>query len=203
VTEAMEKCQFNVAVEEIRNFTWHLFCDYYIEAVKDRLYNPDVYGQSKKLAAQYTLYEVLYRVLQLIAPVIPHLTEEIYQAMYAEAKGSPSLQVSPWPKYNPKLENDTMEETGNLAKAIISRIRQDKADQQLPLNAPATILRLYSGNITTADLINSVKEDLAGTLKIDKVEVYQEKRITGGQISPYDVYFQIEYGRDNRHERRS
>jgi valyl-tRNA synthetase len=203
VTEAMEKCQFNVVVEEIRNFTWHLFCDYYIEAVKDRLYNPDVYGQSKKLAAQYTLYEVLYRVLQLIAPVIPHLTEEIYQAMYAEAKGSPSLQVSPWPKYNPKLENDTMEETGNLAKAIISRIRQDKADQQLPLNAPATILRLYSGNITTADLINSVKEDLAGTLKIDKVEVYQEKRITGGQISPYDVYFQIEYGRDNRHERRS
>ncbi|TRO50218.1 valine--tRNA ligase, partial [Candidatus Bathyarchaeota archaeon] len=38
VTDAMEKCQFNVVVEEIRNFTWHLFCDYYIEAVKDKLY---------------------------------------------------------------------------------------------------------------------------------------------------------------------
>jgi valyl-tRNA synthetase len=203
VTDAMEKCQFNVVVEEIRNFTWHLFCDYYIEAVKDKLYNPDVYGKAKKLAAQYTLYEVLYRVLQLIAPVIPHLTEEIYQAMYAEDKGFPSLQVSPWPKHNSKLENDAMEETGNLAKAIISRIRQDKADQQLPLNASATVLRLYSGNIATANLINSVKEDLAGTLKIDNVEVYQEKRITGGQISPYDVYFQIEYKRDNKHERRS
>ena len=34
-------------------------------------------------AAQYTLYEVLYRILQLLAPVTPHLTEEIYQHMYA------------------------------------------------------------------------------------------------------------------------
>ncbi|MEM3668665.1 MAG: valine--tRNA ligase, partial [Candidatus Bathyarchaeia archaeon] len=43
VTEALEKCQFNIALEEIRNFTWHLFCDQYIEAVKDRLYKPEVY----------------------------------------------------------------------------------------------------------------------------------------------------------------
>ena len=42
VTEAFEKCQFNIAIEEVRNFTWHVFCDYYVEAVKDRLYNPDL-----------------------------------------------------------------------------------------------------------------------------------------------------------------
>ncbi len=52
VTEAFEKCQFNVAVEEVRNFTWHVFCDYYVEAVKDRLYNQDSNNQSKKAAAQ-------------------------------------------------------------------------------------------------------------------------------------------------------
>jgi valyl-tRNA synthetase len=38
VTEAFENCQFNTAMEEIRNFTWHVFCDCYIEAAKDRLY---------------------------------------------------------------------------------------------------------------------------------------------------------------------
>ena len=87
VTEAFEKCQFNIAVEEIRNFTWHVFCDAYVEAVKDRLYRPEVHGEAKKAAAQYTLYEVLYRVLQMLSPVVPHLTEEIYQTMYADAKG--------------------------------------------------------------------------------------------------------------------
>jgi len=193
VTDALEKCQFNIAVEEIRNFTWHLFCDYYIEAVKDKLYNPDVYDQAKKLAAQYTLYEVLYRVLQLLAPMTPHLTEEIYQSMYAENKGFKSLQVSPWPMYNPELEDETVEKNGDLIMAIISGVRQDKAEKKLPLNAPVKTLDIYSGSLETANVINSVREDLAGTLKIDNIRVHPEKRITGGQISPYDVSFQIEY----------
>jgi valyl-tRNA synthetase len=193
VTEAMEKCQFNVAVEEIRNFTWHLFCDYYIEAVKDKLYNPDAYGSAKKHAAQHTLYEVLYRVLQLLAPMTPHLTEEIYQAMYAEDKGFKSLQVSPWPKYNPELEDETVEKNGDLIMAIMSGVRQDKAENKLPLNAPVKTLDIYSGNAETANAINSAKEDLAGTLKIANVRVHPEKRNDGKQISPYDVSFQIEY----------
>jgi valyl-tRNA synthetase len=193
VTDALEKCQFNIAVEEIRNFTWHLFCDYYIEAVKDKLYNPDVHDQAKKLAAQYTLYEVLYRVLQLLAPMTPHLTEEIYQSMYAENKGFKSLQVSPWPMYNPELEDETVEKNGDLIMAIISGVRQDKAEKKLSLNAPVKTLDIYSGSLETANVINSVREDLAGTLKIDNVRVHPEKRITGGQISPYDVSFQIEY----------
>jgi valyl-tRNA synthetase len=193
VTEAMEKCQFNVAVEEIRNFTWHLFCDYYIEAVKDKLYNPDVYGAAKKLAAQHTLYEVLYRVLQLLAPMTPHLTEEIYALMYAEDKGFKSLQISPWPKYNPALENETVEKNGDLIMAIMSGVRQDKAEKQLPLNAPAKTIDIYAGSAETTNVINAVREDLAGTLKVANVRVHPEKQSDGRQISPYDVSFQIEY----------
>ncbi|MBN1357251.1 valine--tRNA ligase [Candidatus Bathyarchaeota archaeon] len=193
VTEAMEKCQFNVAVEEIRNFTWHLFCDYYIEAVKDKLYNPDSYGQAKKVAAQYTLYKVLHRVLQLLSPITPHLTEEIYQSMFAEDKGFKSLQVSPWPKYNSELEDEAVENNGDLVMAIMSGVRQDKAEKQLPLNAPVKILDVYSVNAETANVINSVKEDIAGTLKIAEVRVHTEKRSDGRQINPYDVSFQIEY----------
>jgi len=193
VTEAMEKCQFNVAVEEIRNFTWHSFCDYYIEAVKDKLYNPDVYGQAKKLAAQYTLYEVLYRVLQLLAPMTPHLTEEIYQAMYSEAKGFKSLQVSPWPEYTSALEDEAVEKNGDLVMALMSGVRQDKAENKLPLNAAVKTLDVYAGSAEAANVINSVKEDIAGTLKIAEVRVHPEKRDDGKQVSPYAVSFQIEY----------
>jgi valyl-tRNA synthetase len=193
VTEAMEKCQFNVAVEEIRNFTWHLFCDYYIEAVKDKLYNPEVYGQAEKLAAQHTLYTVLYRVLQLLAPMTPHLTEELYQAMYAEDKGFKSLQVSPWPQHTPALEDEAAEKNGDLVMAIMSMVRQDKAENKLPLNAPVKTLDVYAESAEAANVINSVKEDIAGTLKIAEVRVHPEKRDDGKQVSPYDVSFQIEY----------
>jgi len=58
VTDALEKCQFNIAIEEIRNFTWHIFCDKYIEAVKDRLYKPELYGEEIRNGVQFTLYKV-------------------------------------------------------------------------------------------------------------------------------------------------
>jgi valyl-tRNA synthetase len=193
VTEAFEKCQFNIAVEDIRNFTWHVFCDYYVEAVKDRLYNPDLHGQSKRLAAQYTLYEVLYRTLQLLAPVTPHLTEEIYQHMFAENKGFESLQTSPWPKFNPALANEEAEKNGDLIIAIISEVRHDKAEKKLPLNAPVKNLIIYADTDETAKVICSASEDIAGTLKATNIEVLSEKRSEGRQVSSYDVYIKAEY----------
>ena len=193
VTEAFEKCQFNIAVEEVRNFTWHVFCDYYVEAVKDRLYNTNPNNQSKKVAAQQTLYEVLHRILQLLAPVTPHLTEEIYQHMYAENKGCKSLQVSPWPKFNAALVDEETEKNGDLAIAIISEVRHDKAQKKLSLNAPMKSLVIYAGSEENAKVIDSNKEDISGTLKVTDMEVLSEKRGEGRQVSPYDVYVKAEY----------
>jgi valyl-tRNA synthetase len=193
VTEAFEKCQFNIAVEDIRNFTWHVFCDYYVEAVKDRLYNPEVHGQAKKLSAQYTLYEVLYRVLQLLAPVTPHLTEEIYQYMFAQSKGSKSLQTSQWPKFNSALVDDDAERQGDLLIAVISEVRHDKAEKKLPLNAPVKNLTIYAGSEENAKVIGLGSADIAGTLKVANIHVFPEKRSEGRQVSPYDVYIKVEY----------
>jgi valyl-tRNA synthetase len=193
VTEAFEKCQFNIAVEDIRNFTWHVFCDYYVEAVKDRLYNPDLHGQAKRLAAQNTLYEVLYRVLQLLAPVTPHLTEEIYQHMFAENKGFESLQISPWPQFNSALVNEEAEKNGDLIIAVISEVRHDKAEKKLPLNAPVKNLIIYAGSDENAKVIHSGSADIAGTLKVANIQVLPEKRSEGRQVSPYEVYIKAEY----------
>jgi valyl-tRNA synthetase len=55
VTDAFEKCQFNLAVEELRNFTWHTLCDSYLEAIKDRLYRPEVHGQPKKVVTKRSI----------------------------------------------------------------------------------------------------------------------------------------------------
>ena len=166
VTEAFEKCQFNIAVEEIRNFTWHVFCDYYIESVKDRLYCQEKKSAAKRRAAQRTLYEILYKILQLLAPITPHLTEEIYQKMYAEDKGFKSLQITLWPKVDNTLIDKTIEDEGDKVMALIENVRRKKAAQKLPLNIPILSLEVYAGTQTSADLIISSKEDIAGTLKV-------------------------------------
>jgi valyl-tRNA synthetase len=192
VTEEFEKCQFNIAVEDIRNFTWHVFCDNYVEAVKDRLYQPEVHGIAAKIAAQQTLYDVLYRVLQLMAPVTPHLTEEIYQTMYADHKGYKSLQVSPWPEINQALIDEEAEKRGNLIIAVIGEVRREKAEKHLPLNLPIEKLTVYTGSQSCnpesefyANTLAQGKNDIAGTLKvIGNFEVRQEES-SGRQIPQF------------------
>ena len=114
-------------------------------------------GNPKELAAQYALYEVLYRMLQLLAPVTPHVTEEIYQHMFAENKGFESLQVSPWPKFNAALVDEEAEKNGDLIIAIIGEVRHEKAEKKLPLNAPVKNLVVYAGSEENAKVICSAK----------------------------------------------
>jgi len=175
VTEALEKCQFNIALEEIRGFAWHVFCDEYIEAVKDRLYKPETYGKEKTEAAQFTLYTVLYRIIQLLAPIIPHVTEEIYQAIYAENMGQKSLQLTRWPKPEMERIDEDAEKGGDLVMSLITEIRRDKAEQRKPLNTPIKRLKIYSGSSKFARIFSDNKGDIAGACKIEQLEILAEK----------------------------
>jgi valyl-tRNA synthetase len=194
VTEAFEKCQFNIAVEEIRNFTWHVFCDAYVEAVKDRLYRPEVHGQAKKDAAQYTLHEVLYRVLQLLSPVAPHLTEEIYQALYRDTKGFPSLQSSPWPSYNEAMLDEHAEKRGDLIIELIGEIRREKAEKHLPLNTPIKKLIVYAKDHSGAEAITEGQSDIIGACKVECLQVLPEEGAGREVVQFPGVNFVAEHG---------
>ncbi len=192
VTEAFEKCQFNIAVEEIRNFTWRIFCDCYLEAVKDRLYNPEVYGQEKRKAAQYTLYLVLERVLKLLAPIMPHVTEEIFQTMYVDEKSPKSIHVSSWPTADEKRIDEGVEKAGDLVMAIITEVRREKAEKHLPLNTKIAKLTIYVSDEATAETIIEGKEDIAGTCKVADIQVSVEKG-KGREVKSYGIRFIAEY----------
>jgi valyl-tRNA synthetase len=192
VTDALEKCQFNIALEESRNFTWHTLCDCYLEAVKDRLYNPETYGQEKRKAAQYTLYVVLQRVLKLLAPIIPHVTEEIFQTMYSDERNPKSIHVSHWPTTDKELVDEEAEKQGDLIMTIITEVRREKAEKHLPLNTKIANLTIYAGEKATAETVSRGKEDIAGTCKIAKIRVLLEKG-KGREIKPYSISFAAEY----------
>jgi len=175
VTEALEKCQFNIAMEEIRNFTWHVFCDEYIEVVKDKLYKPQVYGEEKKRAVQFTLYNVLYSIIQMLAPIMPHMTEEIYQAIYAEDVGQKSLQLTSWPKPDMEKIDEEAEKEGDLVMAVVTEIRREKAEKRKPLNTPIKRVKIYAGNSKFARTLSENKEDIVGACKISQLEILSEK----------------------------
>jgi len=171
VTEALEKCQFNIAIEEIRNFAWRDLCDNYIEAAKHRLYKGDVYGQEKREAAQYALYTTLYRLLQIFAPIAPHITEEIYQTMFAESVKQKSIHSSPWPQVEEAKIDEEAIEKGDLLVAVIGEIRREKARKRMPLNASIEELTIYGGTKENAKTLAESSEDIEGTCRIEKINI--------------------------------
>ena len=195
VTEAMEKYHFNIALEEVRNFTWHVLCDQYIEAVKDRLYRKEIYGEEKRKAAQYTLYNAIFRILQLLAPFIPHITEEIYQVMYAEKKKYKSIHSSPWPSPIKEHINKEAETFGDMAIALIAAVRREKAEKRLPLNAEVKRLKVYVSTEKTAEMIRKAEGDIRGACKIKEMEVLFSDEEEGKPVEGFpEMRFVAEYG---------
>jgi valyl-tRNA synthetase len=192
-TDAFENCQFNIALEEIRNFTWHEFCDQYIEAAKDRLYKPDFYGKKSKKAAQHTLYTALYKILQLLAPVMPHITEEIYQIMYKDIVKSPSIHSTIWPIFDKSQINKEAEKYGNLVTALLGQIRREKSENKMPLNIPIKLLTIYTDDQKNALILNQAANDIAGTCKTRKIEIIAKKG-KGKELKGHtDIHYVTEY----------
>lgn len=78
VTENMDKFDLGIAATKVEDFAWSEFCDWYIEIVKPRLYGED---KEAKQTALYVLTYVLEKILKLLHPYMPFITEEIYSCL--------------------------------------------------------------------------------------------------------------------------
>ncbi len=132
VTQALDDYQFHIAVDAIQNFFWHEVCDQYIEAVKHRLYM----GRSREdyEAAEYTLYTVLRDTTLMLAPLCPHITEEVYQRLF-KGEGLLTVHADRWPEAEKLPVDKEVEAQGNLIIETISRLRAEKSEANIPLSA--------------------------------------------------------------------
>lgn len=138
-TRAFDIYEYVKARLVIENFFWHSFCDNYLEIVKDRIYNSQKRGVDALLCAQYTLYTCLLSILKLIAPIMPHITEEIYQRYFRKFEHESSIHVSIWPKYLQTLEDKQATAVGVFAFDILGRVRQYKSSNRKSLKEEVVI----------------------------------------------------------------
>ncbi|HLD00700.1 MAG TPA: valine--tRNA ligase [Candidatus Nanoarchaeia archaeon] len=168
-TESFENYEYFKSKSEVENFFWHTFCDNYLEIVKDRLYNPDQRGNEPRQAAQFALSESLLSLLKLISPIMPHITEEVYQLYFNKIEGKKSIHLSSWPKYNSKLINESAEKAGDLGVEIISLVRKYKSESQMSLKEELSSLILISKEKEFANLIKVIEDDLKAVLNVKNI----------------------------------
>lgn len=91
---------------EIDTFFYDVFCDQYLEFIKDRFWSPEKYGAESKRAAQWTLWTVLRAIIGLYAPFIPFLTEELWQRIYQPYEGGKTLHKTEYPTAKDEYNTD-------------------------------------------------------------------------------------------------
>lgn len=134
-TKHFEEYEYAKTMEAVYKFFWHDLADNYLEFVKYRLYNQEEVGEESYQAAQYTLYVCLRDVLKLFAPILPHVTEGVWQAYFKESEKDASIHISSWPVENKKYVNQKIEETGGLGIEILTAVREHKTKKALAMNA--------------------------------------------------------------------
>lgn len=113
----------------IDTFFWDIFCDQYLEFIKDRFWSPEKYSPESKLSAQWTLYTVLRNIIGLYAPFIPFITEELWQKIYKDVEGGETLHLTSYPDVKDEYNTDV--ETMNIALDILKTVRGLRTERKI------------------------------------------------------------------------
>lgn len=125
VSTNLNKYEIGIAAEKIYDFTWNVFCDWYIELVKPRLYGDN--AKLKESAISVLIY-TLTNVIKLLHPFMPYITEEIYS--YLPNKNDMLINET-WPKYSESNSFKKEEEIiDKLVESVIS-IRNSRQEMNI------------------------------------------------------------------------
>ena len=150
----LEEYETGLARKKVDELFWEDFCDYYIEIVKERLYQPEKHGEAERRGAQHALYHSLLGILKLYAVYIPHMTEYIYQSCFRGFEGAVSIHQLLWQQ---EKADELLLEFGGHLKETIGRVRKEKTEKQmsmkeaipeLVITCPGKLRKLYKQSET-------------------------------------------------------
>ncbi len=133
VSENLDRYELGVALAKLYDFIWDVFCDWYIELVKPRLFDEDCPTRD---AAQNTLAFVFTSTLKLLHPFMPFITEEIWQKFPHEGE---SIMISAWPEAREDLNFPAEEESLEKIIAVIVAIRNRRNEMNVPASKKVPI----------------------------------------------------------------
>ncbi len=122
VTKNIEDYDLGIALDNIYNFIWNEFCDWYIEIVKSRIYSDN---KEEKIQVSFVLNYVLGDSLKLLHPFMPFITSKIYSNLVNYDDNA--LMISHWPKTRQRVNYDEKNDFIETMKDIIVEIRNIRA----------------------------------------------------------------------------
>lgn len=134
VNENLEKFELGIALSKIYDFIWNSYCDWYIELCKARLQSE---GETAQNARQVLIY-VLDKILKLLHPFMPFITEEIWQTIPHDTDGK-TVMLEKYPEYDPSLDFPSEAEEMMKVMEAITAIRTQRNEMNVPPSKKAKL----------------------------------------------------------------
>ncbi|MBQ7408251.1 MAG: valine--tRNA ligase [Clostridia bacterium] len=183
VTLNMEKYEIGLASSIAYSFLWYDFCDWYIELSKPALYSENEQAKTDTLSV---LVYVLEQSLKLLHPIIPFITEEIYQNI-PSTKGS--IMVSDYPTYNKKFTYRKDKNDAETVMLIIKELRNLRAQVNAPMSKKID-LYVVTSNRKLVNKTSSYIEKLAGVNSIKFVDNKGDitEKVLSVMLPEFEIY---------------
>lgn len=172
-SRSIEQYRFDHAAQTLYDFVWNEYCDWYLELSKPVLWNDEA-SIAEKHGTLLTLLDVLETVLRLLHPMMPFITEEIWQNVAPRlARQGDTLMLATWPSPNTKEIDSSAEDDIEWLKNVISAVRTIRSEANI---APGETLEVLLGNATSSDENNLEKhrQSLEKLAKVKSARVLSE-----------------------------
>ncbi len=163
--EDFANVRFNDAAQLIQEFIWKEFCSWYLELSKDRIYNED--NKKAQRTAKYILLHVLEHSMRLLHPLMPFITEEIWQSLKEQMPlQEEALIIAKYPVCDDGMIEATIESDMQLVQDCISCIRNLRKQMGI---APGKMVNV-SIRVATGEQKSIIEENLGYFSKLAKIE---------------------------------
>lgn len=154
VHQHLSQYRFDLATQAIYEFTWNEYCDWYLEFSKPVLVNPET-PRDILTATRHTLLKVLEELLRVIHPIMPYITEEIWQNIpeglrlksdtsKTSITSFASIMITPYPLVDKQRINDNAEQEINWIKSFVLGVRAIRGEMKI---APGKMLTVLLSNV--------------------------------------------------------
>jgi len=138
--QAINSYRFDLLAQALYEFTWNEFCDWYLELSKPILTSSES-SEAELRGTRHTLVTVLENLLRLIHPVMPFITEEIWQRVAPLAAiQNDTIMLQPYPVVNKNLQDTASENELEWVKNIITSVRTIRSEMNIAPGKPLPIL---------------------------------------------------------------
>ncbi len=172
VSRGFEEYRLDNVANTIYDFIWNEFCDWYLEIAKVQIQQGN---EAQKRATRRTLIRTLETILRLAHPVIPFVTEELWQKVAPVAgRGGASVSVAAYPQTQPeRIDEEAIAQVVKL-KALVDACRNLRGEMSV---SPATRLPLFvmAGQADEADFLKQSAPVLQALAKLNEVRVFDDE----------------------------